>query len=177
MVDLWRAVAPCVSLSSTELKSTVDVQQTAAGTRVVRAYRMWHFEGTQRSVSAAFLPMVIGRINSQDANKASLFALPAKSTQLLPDTITTGSGRGPSEVAVLRRYIRSPDEFLNSETEHIDHWEFDVPMAEVWNAGYRDANIQPIVIRPGQGVHIRQDDTASTTTEADYEIEFTVSST
>jgi hypothetical protein len=52
------------------------------------------------------------------------------------------------------------------------NWLTLVPFAEIWNAGYGDTNVEPLVCRSSEGVQLLHSGTSAVGT-ADLEIEFT----
>jgi hypothetical protein len=85
--------------------------------------------------------------------------------------LTAGHNRTVNTTDIFRNYVWSNDEPSVSGAT-MDEWELFVPFAEVWNAGYGDTVIQPLVCRPTQGVQIKQSGSSAVGTN-DFEIEFT----
>jgi hypothetical protein len=56
------------------------------------------------------------------------------------------------------------------------NWLTLVPFAEIWNAGYGDTNVEPIVSRAAEGVQLFHSGSSAVGT-ADLEIEFTDAAT
>lgn len=177
MADLWQAYAPSViyAVSVTD-KSALDV--TNGSTKVVRAYRMWHFDIGPTANNGGFIEMHIARFSTSAVGYSNT---PVRSRDsnaaLLPHGISAGSTRIESTSVteeLFRSYMRCTDEWLTTDSSNIDVWELEVPLSLVWDAGYRDSTIEPIVLRKSCGVHIRQQTGATANAAADYEIEFTV---
>ena len=176
MADLWRVFASCVPVSNDAPKSLIDVGQDETGTSVVRVYRMWHFDSYQATLVGALTNYSIARTEVRPS-RSNLAPVPARKTSILPGAVSCGSRRAPSQVTVLRTYIRDSNQWT-AGSNNINNWEFDVPMAEVWSAGYRDSNVQPLTARAAQGYHIRQESNSnSLVLTCDFEMEFTVAST
>lgn len=71
-------------------------------------------------------------------------------------SVTTGHAGTPSTSGatdVFRRFIWSSDEPAAS-TATSDEWECLVPLNILWDAGYGDANVQPLAIRQNEMIHL-----------------------
>lgn len=75
------------------------------------------------------------------------------STNTNPTTFTCGHNGTPggSTGEVLRRVWWSSDEALLSGAT-VDEMEANVPLNIIWDAGYGDSNVQPLVLRQDQGL-------------------------
>lgn len=173
--NLWRLFAGSVPYAQAGHVPTavLDVSQGATGTHVVRVYNIWHFNASLVGVSGLFLTYSIRRITGGPVMMPNLVPVPAHATDLLPKEVTCGSWRASTAGSVFRKYVRETDEWTRG-SNNIMQWEFDVPMALVWDAGYGDMNIQPLTARAGEGIAVVQETASNTTTNTqDVEMEFT----
>ncbi len=173
MAATWRATSQAVAFASA--KSMLDLFQAGTGTRVQRAYRMYQFNNGTTAVTGVLTLM---RVNRGTASSGGSTVTPVKhdtASGALAADVTCGTGRTFTRTDVFRQYLWSNDEPTVSGAT-MDEWELLIPFAEVWNAGYGDSNIEPIVCRPGFGVEIQQSG-ASAVGSNDFEIEFTDAAT
>lgn len=173
MANTWRATSQGVAYASG--KSMLDLANESDSARILRAYRLYHFNNGTASVTGVLTTMRVYR----SAIGASAPTGGATVTPVAHDTgnsaldagTTAGTGRTITDGDLFRQYLWSNDEPAVSGST-MDEWELFVPFAEIWNAGYGDSNVQPIVCRAAEGVHIKHQGT-SAVGSADFEIEFT----
>lgn len=173
MAATWRATSQAVAFASA--KSMLDLFQAGAGARVERAYRMYQFNNGTTAVTGVLTLM---RVNRGTSSTGGSTVTPVKhdtASSALTADVTAGTGRTFGRTDVFRQYLWSNDEPTVSGAT-MDEWELLIPFAEIWNAGYGDSNIEPIVCRPGFGVEIQQSG-ASAVGSNDFEIEFTDAAT
>lgn len=109
--------------------------QTAAVTGVICSGELRHYNTTFSWTPTAVSPV------KHDSGNAAL------------TSVTCGYGGSPSTSGatdVLRRIIWSSDEPAAS-TATSDEWECLVPLNIIWDAGYGDSNVQPLVVRQNEG--------------------------
>lgn len=189
MAELWHAISGNVwVLPATAPLSLLDVTQSPSGTKVVRAYRIWHFDSEQRrSPSAGVITkFVVARIGATGEVGGTRGAMlrPARSSYALPSEITAGSHRHYAATPlaseeIIRQYSRSCNTVAPAGVTTIDTWEMDVPMALVFESGLMSASLEPVVVRPNQAIHVRQESTSGNSVwpMLTIEIEFTVGNT
>lgn len=173
MANTFRATSQGVAYASG--KSMIDLAQDTGGSRVVRAYRIYHFNNGTATVTGVLTTMrVVRQVVGGAAPTGGSTVTPVlhdTNNTALPGNVTAGTGRTITDGAIFRQYIWSNDEPAVAGST-MDEWELFVPFAEVWNAGYGDSNVQPIVSRAGEGVHLKHQGTSGVGS-ADVEIEFT----
>lgn len=169
MANTWRSVSLGVAYAAS--KSMQDIFQAGTGSRVYRARRLYHFNNGVASVTGVLTTMQVTRTTTASGGSAVTPVAHDTGNSALTADFSSGTGRTATASDVFRQYLYSNDEPVVSGST-LDEWELLVPFAEVWNAGYGDSNVQPIVARPGQGVQILH--TGSTTVgTCDLENEFT----
>lgn len=173
MADTWRATSQGVAYASG--KSMLDVANETDSAKVIRCYRFYHFNNGTAAVTGVLTNMRIYRSvigASPPSGGATVTSVTHDTANTALDANTTaGTGRTITDGDLFRQYLWSNDEPAVSGST-MDEWELFVPFAEVFNAGYGDTNVQPIVARAGFGAHIKQQGT-SAVGSADFEIEFT----
>lgn len=179
MANTWRATSQAVALSTAAAKDLLNVFNGGASARIIRVYRCWHFNGlgtTAVTPTSAFAPIAIYRITAASVGSAVTPVSHDPANSALDAATTAGTGQTVTTSDQFRKYMVSPDEPDVASGSGIDEWQTMVPIAEIWNSGYGESNIQPLVCRATQGVSIYQ--TAAITMSAgtavsDLEIEFT----
>ena len=173
MAETWRATSQGVAYASG--KSMLDLANESDSAKVLRAYRMYHFNNGTGAVTGVLTTLRIYRQtvgSSAPAGGSTVTPVAHDTTNAALDANTTaGTGRTITDGALFRQYLWSNDEPAVSGSG-MDEWELFVPFAEVWNAGYGDSNVQPIVCRAAEGVHMKHQGSSAVGT-ADFEIEFT----
>ena len=153
----------------------IDLAQDSGGSRVLRTYRIYQFNNNTTSATGVLTTMVIYRQTvGGSAPIGGSTITPVKhdtNSGALAANVTAGTGRTITDGDLFRQYLWSNDE-PDVSGSSMDEWELFVPFAEVWNAGYGDSNVEPIVSRAGYGVHLKHAG-ASTEGLCDVEIEFT----
>lgn len=173
MTATYRATSQVVATASG--KSMIDIAQDTGGSRVVRAYRIYMFQRRTGATTGALSEFAVYR----QTVGASAPAGGSTITPVLHDTnsaalaanVTAGTDRTITDSDIFRSFIWSTDE-ASVGGANMEEWEIFVPFAEVWNAGYGDSNVEPIVSRAGEGVHLKHVGT-STAGQVNLEIEFT----
>lgn len=169
MANTWRATAGGVTFAAT--KDMLNIFNGGAATRVIRARRAYQFNNGTVAVTGVLTTMQIRRLTAASAGTAVTPVAHDTNNSALEAALTAGTGQTVTGSDIFRRYLWSNDEPTVSLATQ-DEWELLVPNAEVWNAGYGDSAVQPIVCRFNQGFEIFH--SGSTIVGAnDFEIEFT----
>lgn len=171
MANTWRATAAGVTFAAT--KNMLNVFNGASSTRYIRVYRCYQFNNGTTAVTGVLTTMQIRRITAASAGTAVTPVSHDTSNATLNANTTAGHNQTVTGSDIFRRYLWSNDEPTVSGSSQ-DEWELLVPFAEVWNAGYGDANVQPLtcIASTAQGVDIFHSG-ASAVGSNDFEIEFT----
>lgn len=167
MAATWRATAQAVAFGNA--KSMIDMFNGAA--RVCRVYRLYQFNNGTAAVTGVLTAMRVNRTTAASAGTTVTPVAHDTSSSALNGSTTAGTGRTITRTSIFRQYLWSNDEPAVSGAT-LDEWELLVPFAEVWNAGYGDANIEPITCRQNFGVEIQNSGTTAVGSN-DFEIEFT----
>lgn len=169
MAATWRATSQAVAFASA--KSMIDVYNATGSARVIRVYRMYQFNNGVSAVTGVLTTMRVNRTTAASAGTTVTAVKHDTNSSALAAQTTCGTGRTITRTDVFRQYLWSNDEPVVSGAT-LDEWEMLVPFAEVWNAGYGDSNVEPLVCRAINGVEIQQSGTSAVGTN-DFEIEFT----
>lgn len=168
-VNTWRAVQTAVAFAAT--KDMLDVFNGGAATRVLRVRRMYQLNNGTGAVVGVLTTMEIRRITTATVGTAVTPVAHDTTNSALEAAATAGTGRTITLSDLFRRYLWSNDEPAVSGATQ-DEWELLIPFGEVWNAGYGDTAVQPVVARANQGYSIYHSG-ASAVGSNDFEIEFT----
>jgi hypothetical protein len=173
MAATWRATSGGVAFAAT--KDMINVMNGASATRVIRVFRAYQFNNGVTAVTGVLTTMQIRRLTAASAGSAVTPVKHDTSSPALDVNTTAGTGQTTTGTDIFRRFLWSNDEpTVSSNTQ--DEWELLVPFAEVWNAGYGDTNIEPIVCRAGFGFQVFHSGVTIVGTN-DFEIEFTDAAT
>lgn len=173
MAATWRATSGGVAFAIT--KDMLNVFNSGASARVIRAYRAYQFNNGVAAVTGVLTTLQIRRITAASAGTVVAPVKHDTNSAALDIATTCGTGQTTTGTDIFRRYLWSNDEpTVSGNTQ--DEWELLVPFAEVWNAGYGDTNVEPITCRPGFGFQIFHSGATVVGTN-DFEIEFTDSAT
>lgn len=170
MAATYRATAGAVAYASS--KDMLNVFQSGSGTNVVRTYRCYFFNNGTTAVTGVLTTLQIRRITAASVGTAVTPVKHDTNSANLAAAITAGTGQTTTGSDIFRRFLWSNDEPTVS-TATQDEWELLIPFAEVWNAGYGDSNVEPLVSRATQGTQIFHSG-SSAVGSADAEMEFTV---
>ncbi len=155
-------------------KDMLNVFQNVSGTNVVRVYRCYQFNNGVAAVAGVLTTMQIRRITAASVGTAVTPVKHDPASANLSANITSGTNQTVTGSDIYRRYLWSNDEPTVSAATQ-DEWELLVPFAEVWQAGYGDANVEPLTCRNGTagGIEIFHSGSSAVGSN-DFEIEFTV---
>ncbi len=173
MAATWRATGTAIAYANA--KDMLNVFNATASSRIIRVYRAYHFNNGTATITGVLTTMQIRRITAASAGTAVTPVKHDTNSGALAAQTTCGTNQTVSGSDIFRRYLYSNDEPTVSAATQ-DEWELLVPNAEVWNAGYGDSNIEPIVCRATQGFEIYHSGSSAVGT-ADLEIEFTDAAT
>lgn len=173
MAATWRATSGGVAFAAS--KDMLNVFNGASSTRVIRAYRAYQFNNGTGAVTGVLTTMQVRRITAASVGTAVTPVAHDTASSALNVNTTSGTNQTVTGTDIFRRLVWSNDEpTVSGNTQ--DEWELLVPFAEIWNAGYGDTNIEPVVCRPGFGFEIFHSGATAVGTN-DFEIEFTDSAT
>lgn len=169
MAATWRAAQTAIAYASA--KSMIDVFNGGSSARVIRVYRMYAFNNGTSAVTGVLTTLRIRRLTAASGGTSITPVKHDTASSALDANTTCGHNRTVTGTNVFRNLVWSNDEPTVSGAT-LDEWECLVPFAEIWNAGYGDSNVEPLVCRAGYGIDLQQSG-ASAVGTMDAEIEFT----
>lgn len=164
--------ASSINTTFTNLKTMLSVFNGAGSGVVLRVYRIWALNSQTSAVTGVAVDLSLNIITAASAGTAaSVFKhdslnsnLPAQVTALTGSTIT---------IANTLRVINTDNDEVSVNTNSINELSTLFPLCLIWESGYNDSTVEPLVLREGYGVAIRND-TSTTVGSFDFYIEFTV---
>jgi len=173
MAATWRATGSAIAYANA--KDMLNVFNGTSSTRIIRAYRAYFFNNGTSAVTGVLTTLQIRRLTAASAGTAVTPVKHDTNSSALNVNTTCGTNQTVTGSDIFRRLLWSNDEPTVSAATQ-DEWELLVPNCEIWNAGYGDSNIEPIVCRATQGFEIFHSGSSAVGT-ADCEIEFTDAAT
>lgn len=174
MANTWRAVATGITWA-TAAKSMLRVFNASGSGVVLRVYRIWVQNNQTVAVSGVLPEVRIVRLSTTGSGGVTVTPVAHDtSSTALPAQVTSASGdTTPGTIdATFRRALFSGDEPIVGGAA-TNNFETLVPLCVMWDGGYDDSNIEPIVLREGFGVSVYCPGIASAAGNADFIIEFT----
>jgi hypothetical protein len=169
MAATWRATGGAIAYAAT--KDMLDVFNATGTARVIRAYRCYWFNNGTTAVTGVITTGQVRRITAASGGTAVTPVKHDSNSSALDVNTTCGTNRTTTGTDIFRRFLFVNEEPVVAGTTQAN-WLTLVPFAEIWNAGYGDTNVEPIVCRAAEGVQLFHSG-ASTVGTADLEIEFT----
>ena len=123
--------------------------------KIVKIRRAWILNCQTAAIAGVVTTFEVRLVTAQTLAGVAVVPTSHDSTNvLLPDAQIIIETAGTFTLgALLRRVIWSNDEVAVSGATW-DEWETIIPMMCVWDAGYGDANVQPITLRTNEGFSI-----------------------
>jgi len=173
MAATWRATSGAVAYANA--KDMLNVFNGTSSTRIIRAYRAYWFNNGTTAVTGVITTAQCRRITAASVGTAVTPVKHDTNSSALNANTTCGTNQTVTGSDIFRRFLFVNEEPVVSGTTQAN-WLTLIPFAEVWNAGYTDTNVEPIVCRATQGFELFHSGSSAVGT-ADLEIEFTDSAT
>lgn len=173
MAATWRATSAAVAYASA--KSMLDVFNGTSSARIIRCYRAYWFNNGTSAVTGVLTTAQVTRITAASAGTTVTPVKHDTNSGALDANTSCGTGRTVTASDIFRRFLYVNEEPVVAGVTQAN-WLTLVPFAEIWNAGYGDTVIEPIVCRATQGMQLLHSG-ASAVGTADLEIEFTDAAT
>jgi len=173
MAATWRATSGAVAYANA--KDMLNVFNGTSSTRIIRAYRAYWFNNGTAAVTGVITTAQCRRITAASVGTAVTPVKHDTNSSALNANTTCGTNQTVTGSDIFRRFLFVNEEPVVGGTTQAN-WLTLIPFAEVWNAGYTDTNVEPIVCRATQGFELFHSGSSAVGT-ADLEIEFTDSAT
>lgn len=172
MAQTYRAVVTGATFASS--KSMLTIFNGSGSGRIVRVKRIWFLNNQTSAVTGVLTTMEIRRISASTGGTTATVVKHDTTSENIPAqiTVTTGPTDTLTSDIALMRFLWSNDEpavssLVNDETEIIPL------LACVFDAATGDTDLEPLVLRTGEGVSVRHTG-SSAVGVADVIIEFTL---
>lgn len=157
-------------------KSMLGIFNGSGSGRIIRVYRVWVLNNQTAGVTGVLTTWTLRRSSAQSAGTAITPTKHDTASEAMPAQVaiaTGGTVTQTSDVA-FRAWVWSNDEPAASSATS-DELECLIPLNCVWDST-GDSNIEPIVLREGQGLDVRHSG-SSAVGIADVFAEFTLAAT
>jgi hypothetical protein len=147
MANTWTALAQGVAFAAA--KNMLAILN--GGTRILRIRRIGVLNIQTAAVTGVICLLEIRRYTSGTlSGHTTVTPVAHDTTNSALATVTIGyAGTLGGTPTTIRRIIWSSDE-PKLTTAQNNEWECLVPLNIIWDAGYGDANVQPLVLRPNE---------------------------
>lgn len=156
-------------------KSLLSLFNGAGSGRVLRVYRVWCLNHQTGAVTGVMTALELRRITASTGGTAQTAVKHDTASASLPAQVTAAAGPTDTATDLFRRVLWSGDE-PTVGTGTNDELECLPENGKIWDAGYGDTNVEPITLREGQGISVRQPG-ANTIGVIDVMFEFTDAAT
>ncbi len=174
MAATWTAYGSAIAWA-TAAKTMFQLYNGAASGQVLRVYRMWLINAQTAGVTGVISPIYIIRITTVFAAGTNITPIAHDSTSsaLTTVTCTTGSTVGTiTNLPVFRRWQYSSEEPATGTTK-IENLYALPPFCLLWDGGYVDSNVEPIVLKANEGIVLYQPALTGAVGTVDIACEFT----
>ena len=169
MAATFRATGGGIAYASS--KDMLNVFNGTATARVIRVYRGYWFNNGTAAVTGVLTTAQCRRITAASAGTAVTPVKHDTNSSNLDAATTCGTNQTTTGSDIFRRFLFVNEEPVVGGTTQAN-WLTLVPFAEIWNAGYGDTNVEPVVCRATQGLQLFHSGSTAVGS-ADLEIEFT----
>lgn len=173
MAATFRATGGAIAYASS--KDMLNVFNGTSSARIIRVYRAYWLNNGTTAVTGVLTTAQCRRITAASAGTAVTPVKHDTNSSNLDANTTCGTNQTTTGSDIFRRFLFVNEEPVVAGTTQAN-WLTLIPFAEVWNAGYGDTNVEPVVCRATQGFQLFHSGT-SAVGSADLELEFTDSAT
>lgn len=155
-------------------KSMAGIFNGSGSGRIVRVKRVWILNNQTTGVTGVLTTFNLRRSTAQSSGTSVTPVKHDTNSETAPAQVLFAHGATVTSADILRSWVWSNDEPAAS-TGTSDELECLVPLNCVWDAATGDADIEPLVLREGQGIDVRHTG-SSAVGVADIFIEYTLAS-
>lgn len=157
-------------------KSMAALFNGAGSGRIIRVKRIWVLNNQTAGVTGVLTTFALKRSSAQSAGTAVTPTKHDTASENMPAQVAVAAGATVTQTAdvAYRTWVWSNDEPAASSGTS-DEFECLVPLVCVFDAATGDADVEPIVLREGQGLDVRHTG-SSTVGVCDIFVEFTLAS-
>lgn len=152
-------------------KSMISVFNETTSTDVVRVYRIWAFNNQVTAVTGVLTNLEVRKLTASTGG-TSITPVKHDTTNSTLTAVTCATNSTVTSTDLFRRVVWSTDEPAGNAAITLDELECLMPIANIWSQGYGTTAVEPITLRPGEGVAVIN--TGASSGQSDLFIEFTV---
>jgi hypothetical protein len=158
-------------------KSMAAILNGAGSGRVIRVKRIWVLNNQTAAITGVLTTFALKRSNAQSAGTAVVPTKHDTASEAMPAQVLVATGATVTQTSdvAYRQFVWSNDEPAASSGTS-DEFECLVPLNCIWDSATGDTDIEPIVLRAGEGLDVRHTGSSAVGT-ADIFIEFTLAAT
>jgi hypothetical protein len=158
-------------------KSMAAILNGSGSGRIIRIKRIWVLNNQTTGVTGVLTTWTLKRSSAQSAGTAVTPTKHDTSSENMPAQVLVATGATVTQTSdvAFRTWVWSNDEPAAS-TGTSDEFECLVPLNCVWDSATGDADLEPIVLREGQGIDVRHSG-SSAVGVCDIFVEFTLAAT
>jgi len=150
MADTFTVISPGTTFALN--KCMLGVFNGSGSGKVVRLYRAWLLNNGVTAVTGVLTNIELRRTTTGSGGSA-ITPMPHDSTNAaLPSQLAIATNQSVTTSDLFRRLVWSNDEATANVACTIDELETLPQLSQIWDVGYGDLNVEPIVCREGQGV-------------------------
>jgi hypothetical protein len=153
MAATFTAYATGVTFASN--KSLLTLFNGVGSGRILRVYRVTPLNYQTAAITGVLTGLELRRVTASSGGSAVTPIKHDTASANLPAQVLCTSGPTDTVTDMFRRALWSADEPSVSAATS-DELECLPELAKLWDAGYGDTNIEPITLREGQGLSLRQ---------------------
>lgn len=157
-------------------KSMASILNGSGSGRIIRIKRIWVLNNQTAGVTGVLTTWALKRSSAQSAGTAVVPTKHDTASEAIPAQVLVATGATVTQTGdvALRQWMWSNDEPAASSGTS-DEFECLVPLNCVWDSATGDTDVEPIVLREGQGLDVRHTG-SSAVGVADIFVEFTLAS-
>jgi hypothetical protein len=150
-------------------KCMISVFNGSSSPVIVKPYRIYAFNNQYVAVSGVLTNLEV-RLLTSASGGTTITAAPHDTSNTLNANVTCATNATVTPSTLFRRVLWSTDEPAANATMTVDEFQCLLPFCNIWSMGYGDANVEPIVLNPNEGVGLIN--TGAVVGQGDFAIEF-----
>lgn len=154
-------------------KSMLSIFNGSGSGVVIRVYRIWTINSTITAISGVTCDISIRRITASSSGTTVVPFKHDSNSSDVPAQVLFRTNATVTATDILRIHNTDNDEVSSAGTG-TNELSILFPLKMIWESGYYDSNVEPLVLREGYGITVNSD-TNTTIGTLDVYMEFTVS--
>jgi hypothetical protein len=159
-----------LSLANANDKNLLAINNATGSGKLIKIYRIWVINNGTGTVSGGMTGILLGRMAAVSSGGTAINFQPHSScvtansaTPFTGISAVSGATTITGTIATeLRRVFKATDE-LTAASGTMEEIQLVRPWAVIWDTGYADSNVEPLVIRENQGILLRTDSAPANT--------------